>query len=148
MNLNFRNRIALHYMVATAAIMLVVFSSIFFVVRGTVIRNLDKDLSYEAKKHTGEIKIIGDSIQFINKVEWEEREHREIQVNPVFIQLFDKGGKLMDKSPNLKNAQLPFRNSEFGGHYDTKLHDKPIRQVQIPIEQNGKIMGYILIVFC
>ncbi|MEQ8477682.1 MAG: HAMP domain-containing sensor histidine kinase [Fulvivirga sp.] len=144
MNLSFRNRIAFYYMMATAIIMAVVFGAIFFTVKETVWQNLDNDLSYEAKKHTGEIQLIGDSILFMNKAEWEEREHREIQVNPVFIQLIDKQGKLMDKSPNLKLDQLPFKASEFGGHFDTKLNDRAIRQAQMPIERNGKIKGYIL----
>lgn len=145
MNLSFRNRIALHYMIATAIIVAVVFSVVFFVVQETVYHNLDNDLTYEAEKHTDEIKILGDSIQFINKAEWEEIEHREIQVNPVFIQIFDKNGNLMDKSPNLKGDELPFRKQEqFGGHFNENLNKKPIRQIQIPIEQNGKIKGYVV----
>lgn len=144
MSLSFKNRIAFHYMIATAIIMAIVFGTIFFIVKSAVLRNLDSDLSYEAEKHTGEIKIIGDSIQFINKAEWEEREHREIQVNPVFVQLIDKQGKLMDKSPNLKDDYLLFKESEFGGHFNSMITDRTIRQVQLPIERNGKIMGYIL----
>ena len=131
-------------MAATAIIMAVAFSAIYFIVQETVMRNLDNDLSIEAEKHTDEIKIIGDSIQFKNKTEWEEREHREIQVNPVFIQLIDKKGRLMDKSPNLKEDFLPFKESEFGGHFDVQLSNRAIRQAQLPIEQNGKIQGYIL----
>ena len=145
MNLSFRNRIALHYMIATAIIVAVVFSVVFFVVQETVYHNLDNDLTYEAEKHTDEIKILVDSIQFINKAEWEEIEHREIQVNPVFIQIFDKNGNLMDKSPNLKGDELPFRKQEqFGGHFNENLNKRPIRQIQIPIEQNGKIKGYVV----
>lgn len=144
MNLNFKDRIAFNYMIATALIMAVVFGAIYFVVHETVVNNLDNDLSYEAKKHTGEIKIIGDSIIFKNKAEWEEREHTEIQVNPVFIQLIDKQGNLMDKAPNLKEDYLPFNASKFGGHFDARLNNRTIRQVQLPIEQNGKIKGYIL----
>jgi signal transduction histidine kinase len=145
MNLSFRNRIALHYMIATAIIVAVVFSVVFFVVQETVYHNLDNDLTYEAEKHTDEIKILGDSIQFINKEEWAEIEHLEIQVNPVFIQIFDKNGNLMDKSPNLKGDELPFRKQEqFGGHFNEILNKKPIRQIQIPIEQNGKIKGYVV----
>lgn len=144
MNLNFKNRIAFYYMIATALIMAVVFGAIYIVVQETVFSNLDSDLSYEAEKHTKEIKIIGNSIIFKNKAEWEEREHREIQVNPVFIQLIDKTGRLMDKSPNLKEDYLPFNDSKFGGHFDTQLNNRSIRQVQLPIEQNGKIKGYIL----
>ena len=144
MNLNFKNRIAFYYMQATAIIMAVVFGAIYFIVEGTVMNNLDNDLAYEARKHTGEVKIINDSIKFINKAEWEEREHREIQVNPVFIQLNDKKGTVMDKSPNLKEDYLPFKKSDFGGHFDAKLKNRSIRQVQLPIEQNGKVTGYIL----
>ncbi len=144
MNLSFRNRIALHYMIATAIIVAVIFSVVYFVVQETVYQNLDSDLTYEAEKHTDEIKILGDSIQFINKEEWEEIEHKEIQVNPVFIQIFDKNGNTMDKSPNLKKDALPFRKQvEFGGHFNENLIKKPIRQIQIPIEQNGKIKGYV-----
>jgi len=131
-------------MLATAIIMAVVFGAIYFTVKETVIRNLDKDLSFEAEKHTNEIQIIGDSIKFKNKAEWEEKEHREIHVNPVFIQIIDKKGRLMDKSPNLKDNALPFIDSEFGGHLNSELSNRAIRQVQLPIEQNGKIKGYIL----
>ncbi|WP_339793338.1 ATP-binding protein [uncultured Imperialibacter sp.] len=131
-------------MFATALIMTVAFCSIFFVVQETVLRNLDNDLSYEAEKHTNEIETIRDSLRFKNKAEWEEKEHREIQVNPVFIQLIDKQGRLMDKSPNLKQDYLSFKEAKFGGHFDSKLNDRGIRQVQLPIEKDGRIKGYIL----
>lgn len=144
MILSFKNRIAFHYMVATAIIMALGFGIIYFVVQSTVLKHLDDDLSYEAEKHTGEIKIVGDSLQFINKAEWEEREHHEVQVNPVFVQLIDKQGNLMDKSPNLKTDYLPFKDSEFGGHFNAKLDNRAIRQAQLPVEHNGKIKGYIL----
>jgi len=145
MILSFRNRIALHYMIATAIIVAVVFGIVFFVVQETVYHNLDSDLTYEAEKHTDEIKMLGDSIQFINKAEWAEIEHREIQVNPVFIQIFDKNGNLMDKSPNLNEDELPFRKQEqFGGYFNENLNKQAIRQIQIPIEQNGKIKGYVV----
>ncbi|SRX54824.1 HAMP domain-containing sensor histidine kinase [Aequorivita sp. CIP111184] len=145
MNLSFQNRIALHYMIATAMIMAVAFTAVYFVVQGTVFQNLDSDLSFEAEKHTGEIKILGDSIKIKNKKGWEQREHREVQVNPVFIQILDKNGKFIDKSPNLKNDVLTFNPQQnFGGHFNEKLNGKAIRQVQVPIEQNGKIKGFIL----
>lgn len=124
--------------------MAVAFGAIYFIVQETVIRNLDNDLSYEAKKHSGEIKFVADSIVFKNKAEWEEREHRETQVNPVFIQLMNMDGRIMDNSPNLKDDYLTFKEAEFGGHFDSKLKNRSIRQVQFPIEQNGKIKGYIM----
>lgn len=144
MNLSFKNRIAFYYMIATAIIMACAFFAIYFVVRVTVMRNLDNDLSYEAQKHTHEIKMIGDSIAFKNKAEWEEREHREIQVNPVFLQLIDKNGRIMDKSPNLKDDSLTFDQLALKTHFDTKLSKRAIRQVQIPIEEGNETKGYII----
>jgi len=144
MSLNFKNRIAFYYMLATAIIMAVAFLTIYLVVQKTVMTNLDDDLSYEAMKHTGEIVITDNDIRFANKEEWEEREHREVQVNPVFIQLIDRQGDLMDKSPNLKGDVLSFNEAEFGGHFDSKISNRSIRQVQLPIEKDGKIKGYIL----
>ena len=145
MSLSFKNRIALHYMTATAIIMAVAFTLVYFVVKGVVYQNLDGDLSFEAQKHTEEIIIVGDSIKIKNKKEWEEREHREVQVNPVFIQILDKNGAFMDKSPNLKENTLNYNTeANFGGSYNEILITKPIRQIQLPIEQEGKIKGFIV----
>ncbi|MFN3939412.1 MAG: histidine kinase dimerization/phospho-acceptor domain-containing protein, partial [Chitinophagales bacterium] len=144
MNLNFKNRIAFHYMLATAIIMAIAFTAIYFVVAEVVFRNLDKDLSFEAHKHADELIIVGDSIQFKYKEELEEREHREAQVNPVFIQLMDLRGRIMDKSPNLKENNLEYRESKFGGHFNSQISNRYIRQLQLPIEQEGKIIGYVV----
>tara|TARA_R110002126_G_scaffold6969_2_gene35022 strand:- start:243 stop:1616 length:1374 start_codon:yes stop_codon:yes gene_type:complete len=145
MNLSFKNRIAFHYMIATAIIMAVAFTAVYFVVKGVVYQNIDQDLSFEAEKHTGEIKVVGDSIKIKNKKEWEEKEHREVQVNPVFIQILDKNGVFMDKSPNLKENQLDYNEeANFGGSYNEILNNKPIRQIQLPIEESGKIKGFIV----
>jgi signal transduction histidine kinase len=145
MSLSFKNRIALHYMIATAIIMAVAFIAVYFVVKGVVYQNIDNDLSFEAEKHTKEIKVVGDSIKIKNKKEWEEREHREVQVNPVFIQILDKDGTFMDKSPNLKEKELDYNEkANFGGSYNEILNNKPIRQIQLPIEENGKIKGFIV----
>ncbi|WP_452218680.1 sensor histidine kinase [Lacinutrix undariae] len=132
-------------MIATAIIMAVAFTAVYFVVKGVVYQNIDNDLSFEAEKHTEEIKVVGDSIKIKNRKEWEEREHREVQINPVFIQILDKNGVFMDKSPNLKDNQLDFNEkANFGGSYNESLNNKPIRQVQLPIEENGKIKGFIV----
>ncbi|MFA5667960.1 MAG: ATP-binding protein [Balneolaceae bacterium] len=144
MSVPFKNRIAMYYMIVTAIIMMVAFGFVYFIVHSTVMSHLDDDLAYEAAKHSDEIKISGDDIHFMNKAELEEWEHTVVQVYPVFIQLYDKDGKAMDKSPNLKGADLSFREEKFGGYFDEKINGRAIRQAQIPIEQDGKIKGYIL----
>lgn len=133
-------------MAATATIMAVAFMVVYFVVKETVYQNLDSDLSFEANKHTEEIKIVSDSIQVINKTEWEEKEHREVEVNPVFIQIIDHKGVFMDKSPNLKQARLVYNSkAPHNGHYNETLDHRPIRQVQVPIIQKGELKGFILV---
>lgn len=145
MNLSFKNRLAFYYMLATAIIIALVFAIVFIIVKRSVYKNLDYVLSFEARKHTGEIGIKNEVIYFVSKAEWEEIEHREVSVNPVFIQLMDDQGKLMDKSPNLKGLQLPFSNSKSTVHnFNTKLGDLDIRQVQIPIVHDNIIKGYII----
>lgn len=145
MNLSFKNRIALYYMLATAGIIAIVFLIIYFGVRTAAYETVDNDLTYEAYKHSAEIFIERDSFGFINKDEWMELEHRRVQVYPVFVQLVNTSGQIRDKSPNLKEDSLIFHeNKGFGAEFDSYLNDRPIRQMQIPIEQNGIRKGYIL----
>ncbi len=145
MSLSYKKRIATRFMLATAIIIAVVFTTVYFIVQQTVYQNLDVDLSFEANKHITEIEITDTNVHFSNKDEWEENEHREVQVNPVFIQITDASGQLMDKSPNLKENQLPFKSNEiYEGHFNAKLNNRVIRQIQIPIKINGNIKAYIL----
>lgn len=145
MSLNFKKRVALHFIVATSIVVAAVFGVVYFIVQQSVYQNIDNDLSFEANKHTGEIYSTEHGIRFINKNEWEESEHKEVQVNPVFIQLTNKSGLVTDKSPNLKNDQLPFNTeNKYGNHFNSKLNQRLVRQIQIPVEKNGEISGYIV----
>ncbi len=145
MNLSFKKRIASHFILATALVVAIVFGVVYLIVQKTVYQNIDNDLSFEANKHTKEIYFSEKGIKFINKDEWEESEHREVQVNPVFIQLTNNVGELMDKSPNLKSNELPYKKqSKFGDYFNTKLNNRLVRQVQIPVKENGEIKGYIV----
>ena len=89
MNLSFKHRIALQYLAATGIIVAIVFFTVCTIVEQVVYENIDNDLTYEADMHTREIHINNDSILFTHKEEWEEREHREVQVNPVFVQVMN-----------------------------------------------------------
>lgn len=145
MNLSFKNRIALHYMLATAGVTLLVFIIIYIVAQTAMYSHIDSDLTIQARMHQKEIFIKNDSIFFINKNEWEEREHKEVRANPVFIQIVNEQGKLMDKSPNLKTSTLIFNENEaFYNQFNTKINGQKIRQIQVPVEQKGELKGYIL----
>lgn len=145
MNLSFKNRIAFHYLIATALLTAVVFFLVFEVVQSSVYLHLDDDLIYEAHKHTKEIKVDGEQVIFRNKTEWEEREHREAIVNPVFIQVVGLDGRVMDKSPNLKEDVLAFQHQVGAAQpFDAFLRDRSIRQVQVPVKFENRQVAYLL----
>ncbi|WP_215224975.1 sensor histidine kinase [Echinicola shivajiensis] len=145
MKLNFKNRIAFYYLIATSAVSLLVFGFIYFIVQKTVYGSLDNNLTFEANKHLLEIAVEEDTVYFTHKKEWEEIEHKEVQINPVFLQLMGLRGQVMDKSPNLKEDSLMINSlASIDEHYDTKLNNRPIRQVHIEIKDNGMTKGYIV----
>jgi len=145
MAIKFRDRISMNFLLATAILMALVYGMVYGVVRYKVYEHLDSDLEYEVRKHEKEIFFRDSNFVFINKKEWEEREHREVQVNPVFIQLLDTSKKTTDKSPNLKSDELliptDVRPYE---HHSAILQDKPIRQVYIPLDKNDQTAGFMI----
>lgn len=145
MNVSFKNRIASFFLIATALLVALVFAFIYFMVRNQVYADLEYTLNYEAVRHEKEIMIEGGRMKFINKAEMQEREHREVEVNPIFIQLTDARGNVQDRSPNLKEGTLIFQTDVTGPvDQDHVLNGKRIRQRQIPIVDRGKVVGYIV----
>ena len=146
MKLSFKDRIAIYYMLATALIVAFAFFVVFFLVKQTVYQQLDSDLQYEATRHLQETTLENGKPVFWDKEEWEEREHKEVQINPVFVQVMDSTGKrVTDKSPNLKEYQLSFfQNKDDNEHFNAYLKDELIRQIQVPVKSDDKVYGYII----
>ena len=144
--LSFKNRIASHYIITTALLIFVVFFVIYSIVKLSVYNHLNTDIAKEVKNHLSEIEIKNNTFYLMHAREWEEREHNTVDVNPVFIQFLDKNGDVIEKSPNLKNEVLYFNkdipNNEL---FDTKILGNKIRQIQVPIFEGSKIIGYLII---
>jgi signal transduction histidine kinase len=144
--LSFKNRIALNYIVTTGLLILVVFSAIYFTVKFTVYKHLDENLMIEIEDHLKEIKIENNVVILMDAEEWEEREHNSVDVNPVFVQFLDLNKKVIEKSPNLKNEVLVFHNDiEHFEMFDTKLLGSTVRQIQVPLHVKSKKIGYLII---
>ena len=124
----------------------VVFFVIYSIVKLSVYNHLNTDIAKEVKNHLNEIGIKNNTFYLMHAREWEEREHNTVDVNPVFIQFLDKNGDVIEKSPNLKNEVLYFNkdipNNEL---FDTKILGNKIRQIQVPIFEGSKIIGYLII---
>lgn len=144
MNLPFKDRIALHFVLTTAALILAAYLVVFGVVYQQVYRDLDANLRFEAAKHMGEL-TTSLPLRFANKAEWQEREHREVQVNPVFIQVTDLQGHLLDRSPNLHRDRLAYEPSAASYRpLNSTLRGQAIRQVQVPVVRGRRPAGYLL----
>lgn len=143
---SFKNRIAFYYIITTGLLISVVFFSIYSIVKISVYSHINDDIKSEVNKHLTEVEIKENHIGLIHDEEWREREHNSVAVNPVFVQFYDINGNLAEKSPNLKIYTLNFnRNIDDNEFFDTKLVNKSIRQIQVPIFQNEVKKGYLLV---
>jgi signal transduction histidine kinase len=144
--LSFKNRIASYYIITTALLVLGVFFVIYSIVKFSVYSHVNNDVAAEVKNHLAEIEIKKNAIFLIHNEEWKEREHNTIDVNPVFVEFLDAKAKVIEKSPNLKKQTLTFHNeAENNIFFDAKLIHISIRQIQVPIVQNTKIIGYLVV---
>lgn len=147
MTLSFKNRLALLYLAATGALVGLLLASIFLLVQHRVFADIDGLLMYEAIKHTTEVGPTGadGGIAFLNKAEMTEREHREADANPVFIQVVSLNGTVTDRSPNLKEGYLALVTAqEISKPHNATLGGQRIRQVQVPVTFGGREAGYII----
>lgn len=147
MKLAYKERIATRLTLVTALIILVVFAVIYLVANFTVINNIDRELALETDKHRDQIFLVNGEIRFSHKDEWQEMEHSQIQLNPIFIEIVDLEGKSMDRSPNLFENHLSFspEKSAIKEAWTLKLGASEVRQMQIPLFTAGKHEGYLLV---
>lgn len=144
--ISFKNRIALNYIITTGLLILVVFSVIYSIVKHTVYSHIDQNINVEIQNHIAEIKVVGDKVILIDQEEWKEREHLTVDVNPVFVEFLDLNKNIIEKAPNLKTQTLEFNDSVRDYElFDTKMGDHTIRQIQVPLHVQKKQIGYIIV---
>lgn len=143
---SFKDRIALHYIISTGLLISVVFFVIYQIVFYTVNSRINANIKNEISKHLEEIEIDPNDTYLIQVDQWRAREHNTVSVNPVFVQFFDINNQLIDKSPNLKGLQLKMYPAQCDNRLmDTYLNKKPIRQIQVPLLDKNKVIGYLFI---
>lgn len=147
MKRTYKNRLSFKLTMASALMVLMSFLLIYQVVRSTVLENIDNNLANETNKHVNQIKIEDGQIKFAHKGEWEEEEHKEINFNPIFIEIVDKEGKPMDKSPNLGSNSLYFKpgTASVDQGFNLTLNGQEVRQMQVELLTKGELSGYLLL---
>ncbi len=147
MKFSLRNRIAVFYLAATGLLIGMLCLAIYSVVEQTVFSHLDDDLDTESNEVIKSLVILNDEFVIANTFEWNESEHGQIEVNPVFVQLVDWNGHLVKKTGNLLNVDLSFDSVyKSKTYFNTVLSGVPARQLQTPIKNPvGKTLGFIIV---
>lgn len=146
MQLSFKNRIALYYIISTALLVFVVFFTVYSTVNYIVFKDVVTDIEKEIQIHQKEMKFKENNVIWVNKEEWEEKEHNEVSLNPVFVEITDLNGKTIEKSPNLKKNHLEFQKNVTTKTYkNTTINNQEIKLSQVPIFNNNTKIGYLLI---
>ena len=144
--LAFKNRIASNYMISTALLIFVVFCIIYAIVRFSINIKVNNDIKIEVEKHLKEIEVKENCVLLIREKQWKKIQFSKVDISPAFIQFVDELGALVDKSPNLKQKHLTYYPEAINNVlFDGKLEKTSVRQIQVPLYQDTKIIGFMII---
>lgn len=144
-NFSFKNKIALLCVSLMALLNIILSTVIYELVKINSYTTVDNFLNSEIKSISDKYKIDEFSIYPSTLKEWQEKEHTSIGRNAVFIQFLDAKKRIIDKSPNLIDKVLILTRHNNYKHYDSKVHDLPVRQVHFQFVANNAISGYVII---
>ena len=146
LSFSFKNRIAFNYILSSSILIAIVFLSIFTIVKYSVNQHINEEIQEELYKHLDDVSTDSNDTYLIQVDQWRAREHNSISVNPVFVEFYDINKQLIDKSANIKNSNVELlENSKNNKFSDTKLNGIPIRQIQTPIINKEKVVGYLVV---
>ncbi len=147
MTFKFKNRIALFNTLAVAITTAMVFVVIYLVVNKTAYRHLDEDILTEKEEVNSSLFWKQDSIIINQMPEWDEAEHKNVEVSPTFLQIVDSKGKVVFHSANLLKNKFPYNpdvRQDF--FFNGEINGQRIRLGQFPvINDSGKIIGQLTI---
>jgi heavy metal sensor kinase len=147
MKLSFRNRIALFTASAAAVTIGLVFMAVYGVVYFSAYNHLDADIQQEKEAVLSSLRWVGDSISIEDMPEWEEKEHLQVEVNPVFLQVLQSRGELRFRSSNLQNDILIFDpDLTSDSFFNSRIGDQRIRQGQFPLfNERNVLIGHLTV---
>ncbi len=147
MNLTLRNRIATFNSLATALLILILFATIYLVVDHSVYEKMDAQLREESYEFISDYRIVDGKFIFKHPFAWAAGGHGQVEVSPIFVQVMDTSGHIIQRTPNLLHETLRYTNVikvEF--FFSSVLNHKPIRQYQAPIlSRQHEFVGTILL---
>lgn len=161
-SLSLRSRIALYYTIATALLLALVFTLVFFTVERVVYSHFDDELDREVSEIIEEQpRRALDSWDFDHsdddsrkgERDDHDHDHRKTDGEKVrddddeeFIQLVGRDGKIIARSANLAGDTLPFQAGRKEKSYRLAEAGRlAVRQIQVPLtDPEGRVEGYLL----
>jgi len=154
--MSLRNRIALYYTIATGFLIVLILTTIYFMVENVVYKQFDDEI----KKEISEI-ISDENISIhnfngfatIKNIDGDETDHdqesrgKKINVDTDFAQLVNSSGQIMNKSTSLSFYTLVFHpNQSSTAYFNSNVGGTMVRQAQIPLtNQKGITLGYLIV---
>ncbi len=147
MNLRLKQRIVWFNTIAVAMTISAVSLIIYIVVYSTSFRQLDEDIRTESDEALTNINWKGDSIIIYNLPEWDEAEHTQAELIPLFIQVNDLRGRIIFRTRNLANDKLSIADDlKTENFFNGNIRAQHIRHGQFPIINDaGKRIGTLLV---
>ena len=156
--MSLRHRIAIYYTIATAFLIALVFTIIYFMVERTVYKQFDDVINTEISEIFSDAHITNHNFtsfaQFKNciddkKIDFSDKPHKEDEVTKVdleFTQLVNTAGQIMNQSVNLSQTALEFKPGiTYTIYFNSTLSGSIVRQIQLPLlNKDGIIKGYLL----
>jgi hypothetical protein len=144
--LSFKNRIAFNYIITTALLIFVVFFVIYAIVRFSVYVKVNSEIKLEVAKHLKEIEVKENCVLLVREQQWKAIQFNKVDGSPAFIQFVDELGALVNKSPNLKKKRLTYYSEAINNSlFDGMLDNMSVRQIQVPLYQGTKIIGFLIV---
>lgn len=159
-NMSLRNRIAFYYTIATAFLIAVVFTIIYFMVDSFVYKHFDEEIKKEITETLSEAHAIRNKFTDLSQFrsaninddnedynEDDEPKKHMADVDPEFIQVVDKAGNVFLKTRNLGTNALSLEPERRGtACFNTILGSTTVRQAQVPlVDHEGLTIGYLLV---
>ncbi|MEO8589747.1 MAG: ATP-binding protein [Flavobacteriales bacterium] len=147
MKARFQDRIARLNTVAAAITIALVFAVVYIVVSVSAYGHLDGDIRDEREEVMSNLDQNDSAIIIMRMPEWEEAEHKQVEVNPTFIQVVDARGVSIFRSANLRDDHFLYEPTEEQERFFNAVIDgQRIRQGQFVIPNKaGTTIGYLTI---
>jgi len=154
-----RNRIAFYYTIATAFLVVIVFTTIYFMLENVVYKQFDDEIKSEISEVLADSNISTHNFQgFANVKDIKDghndndnddvsKKKKNLPVDTDFIQLVNSTGEVMNKSASLSWCVLAFNPNQSGTTYfNADFGGTLVRQAQVPLtNQNGITEGYLIV---